>query len=178
VDRTTPSWIRSVLTLALIGSLAGFVSPVWAQAENVALSGRIFQSDGATPYANVTVRVIDQETGQAVASTTTGTDGSYAFETLDPGTYTFEVEVSDGVYQLDRAIQMGMDEQASISFTIKPTDDGGGAAAGGAAAATGMSATKKGLIIASIAFGAIVVGYLVYNNDDDEPNNEGSPFTP
>jgi len=174
VDRTTPSWMRSVLTLALVASLAGFVPVTWAQADNVALSGRIFQADGATPYANVTVRVMDQSTGEAVASTTTNTDGEYAFDTLDPGTYTFEVEVPDGIYQLDRAIQIGMDERASISFTVKPT--GGAAVGDGAAAAEagGMSAKKKGILLAVIVAGAIGVAVLLNN----ESNNEGSPFTP
>jgi hypothetical protein len=122
---------------------------------------------------------MDQETGQAVASTATGTDGSYSFESLDPGTYTFEVEVPDGVYQLDRAIQIGMDEQASISFTIKPAGDAGAAAAGtggGAAAAGGMSGAKKGWIIAAIAFGAIAIGFAL--NNDSTSNDEASPFTP
>jgi hypothetical protein len=175
VNRTTPSWIRSILTIALIGSLAGLGSTVWAQADNVALSGRIFQADGATPYANVTVRVMDQETGQAIASTATGTDGSYAFESLDPGTYTFEVEVPDGIYQLDRAVQIGMDEQASISFTIKPAAGAGAVPPpGGTGDSTGMSKKKKGWLIGAIAFGAVAVGVLLSNDD----SNEASPFTP
>jgi hypothetical protein len=178
VDRMTPSWIRFVLTIALVGSLAGFAPVAWAQAENVALSGRIFQADGATPYANVTVRVMDQETGEAVASTNTGTDGSYSFDTLDPGTYTFEVEVPDGIYQLDRAVQIGMDEQASISFTIKPAAGGGAVPPPGAGAdgGSGMGKKKKGWLIGAIAFGAVAVGVLL--SQDDNSNNEASPFTP
>ena len=177
VDRMTPSWIRFVLTIALVGSLAGFAPVAWAQAENVALTGRIFQADGATPYANVTVRVMDQETGQAVASTTTGTDGSYSFDTLDPGTYTFEVEVPDGIYQLDRAVQIGMDEQASISFTIKPAAGAGAVPPpGGTGNSTGMSNKKKGWLIGAIAFGAILIGVAL--SQDDDSNNEASPFTP
>ena len=95
------------MAVLLVSSLAA-ISPVsFAQAESVSLSGRIFQADGSTPNANVTVRVIDQATGAEVATTTTGTDGSYSFDTLAPGTYTFEVEVPDGIFQLDRAIQLG-----------------------------------------------------------------------
>ena len=143
MDRMTPSWIRFVLTIALVGSLAGFGTAAWAQASSVALSGRIFQADGATPYANVTVRVMDQTTGEAVASTTTGTDGSYSFDTLDPGTYTFEVEVPDGIYQLDRAVQIGADEAASISFTIKPAAGAGAVPPpGGSGGQDGMSKKK------------------------------------
>jgi hypothetical protein len=166
--------MRAAIAVLLVSSLAGISPVAFAQADSVSLGGRIFQADGSTPYANVTVRVMDKATGAEVGTTTTGTDGSYAFDALSPGTYTFEVEVPDGVFQLDRAIQLGSDEHASISFTVKPTavsppsgDHGGGG--------PGMSKKKKGLLIALITAGAIGVAFAL---DNDDKKNEGSPFTP
>lgn len=178
MQRIIPSWIRSFATVMIIGSLA-FVSPMAmaqdAATELVSLSGRIFQADGSTPYAQVTVRVMDQATGEEVGSTTTATDGSYSFETLNPGTYTFEVEVPDGVYQLDRAIEIGAGEKASISFTVKPT--GAAGAVPPDAAQQGMSKKKKGTLIAIISAGAVLAAWLLLD-DDDDPTNEASPALP
>ena len=174
MNRSIPSWTRTAVAVLLVSSLAAISPVAFAQADSVSLSGRIFQANGSTPYANVTIRVMDEATGAEVATTTTGTDGSYAFDALSPGTYTFEVEVPDGVFQLGRAIQLGADEHASISFTVKPAD-GATPPDGDQGDGEGMSKKKKGTLIAIIAFGAIGVVLLLEN---DEKKVEGSPFTP
>lgn len=176
MNSSIPSWMRTAMAVLLVSSLAAISPIAFAQAGSVGLTGRIFQANGSTPFANVTVRVMDKETGAEVASTTTGTDGSYSFDSLEPGTYTFEVEVPDGVFQLDRAIQLGADETASISFTVKPTG-AAGASTASQAAGQGMSKKKKGILIAIIAAGAIALAFAL-DDDDDDDNNEGSPFTP
>ena len=172
MNRSIPSWIRTFIAVLLVSSLSAISPIAFAQTDSVSLSGHIFQANGSTPNANVTVRVLDHATGAEVATTTTGMDGSYSFDSLPPGTYTFEVEVSDGIFQLDRAIQLGADEHASISFTVKPT---GGAVPPGSAD-QGMSGKKKGLLIALITAGAVGVYFLL--DDDDDNKNEGSPFIP
>lgn len=177
MNRATPSWIRSLVATLLAGCLI-FAAPLaQTPAEDVSLSGRIFQADGSTPYANVTIRILDKETGQEVATTTTDNDGSYAFEGLAPGDYTFEVEVADGIYQLDRAVSLGSAESASISFTVKPTPGAGGGVPP-AAAEEGMSKKKKGGLIAIIVSGALFLAWGISELSEDDDRGGASPFTP
>ena len=139
-----------------------------AAAESVTLSGRIFQADGATPLHAALVRVTNKDTGQVYVSAATDASGKYEFTDLPPGNYTFEVEVRDGVYQLDRTVSLGDSDTASVSFTVKPLPDAAAAKDSG----SGMSKKKKGGLIAIIAGGAIIG---VAASDD---NKNASPFTP
>ncbi len=55
------------------------------------LSGHVFLDNGTAgvvPLSDVQVSLIGASTGKTVATTTTGTDGSYSFSNLPPGDYT------------------------------------------------------------------------------------------
>jgi hypothetical protein len=136
----------------------------------VSLSGRIFQPDGSTPYAQATVRVTNQETGQVFTSGPTDTAGRYSFEELPAGTYTFEVEVEEGIYVLDRAVRIGDNESASISFTVKPEPP-----APDEKAPMGKK-KKRGILIAIITSGAVLLALAL--DDDDDDDDGVSPFVP
>lgn len=171
MNRSVTSRRLGLIILPLI--LALVVGPVaQAAAESVTLSGRIFQADGTTPLHGAMVRVTDQDTGQVHVSAATDAAGKYEFTDLPPGNYTFEVEVSDGIFQLDRSVRLGDSDTASISFTVKPQPD----IATGKKSGNGMSKKKKGGLIAIIAGGAVLL--VVILDDDDDDNNNASPFTP
>ena len=158
-----PTWKALAVLLAAV--MAG--APVAAAAaESVTLTGRIFQADGTTPLQGAFVRVINQETGEVSVSKRTDAAGKYKFKDLSPGIYTFEVQVTDGTYQLDRSVRLGDSETASISFTVKPEPDIP------AAKKEGMSKKKKGTLIAIISSGAVFLGTAASNRGD------ASPFTP
>jgi hypothetical protein len=166
--RSTP------LACLLVGSLLLAAPTLPAAAERVSLSGRIFQPDGATPYANAIVRVIHQETGATLSSVPTDVAGRYEFKDLPAGTYSFEVEVPEGIYRLDRSVALGENDTASVSFTVRPEhDDREGAPA---PAGEGMSARRKGILIATIGGGAALL--LILANDSGSGGGEASPFTP
>ncbi|MFQ5669650.1 MAG: carboxypeptidase-like regulatory domain-containing protein [Acidobacteriota bacterium] len=159
------TWIVGLFILALVPAA------LLAQEATspVALNGRIFQPDGATPYPNVVVRVINQETGQEFTSAPTDAGGHYAFQELPPGAYRFEVEVDNGIYQLDRTVRISEGEVATISFNVKPDE---GEKKGGAPLPHGK---KRAGIIIPIAVGGAVLLAVALNDDD---NDEASPFTP
>ncbi len=158
----------------LLAALGLAVAGLAVAAEQVSLSGRIFQPDGATPYANAIVRIINQETGEALVSAPTDAAGRYEFKDLPPGTYSFEVEVPEGIYRLDRQVALGENDTASISFTVKPEEDDHGEAAP-AHSGPGMSPRRKGTLIALIGGGAALLVGLSTNDSD---GGEASPFTP
>ena len=158
-------WTAGIVLTQIVALTIG---PVAQAAESVTLSGRIFQADGTTPLHNALVRVTDQDTGQVHVSAATDAAGKYEFKDLPPGNYTFEVEISDGIYQLDRSVRLGDSDTASISFTVKPQPD----IPTGKQTGDGMSGKKKGGLIAIIGGGAVL---LVVALDDDD---DASPFTP
>lgn len=169
MNRAVRSWVEKALACMVVFSLCGIAPMAQSGSETVSLSGRIFQPDGSTPFNQAVVRVTNTETGREYTSAPTDSAGRYAFAGLPAGTYTFEVEVEEGIYVLDRAVQIGENESASISFTVKPEPQEG-------AGAAGMSGKKKGALIAIIAGGAILLGVLL-SQDDDEKDG-ASPFTP
>jgi len=61
-------------------------------AEMGVLRGKISDSSGA-PVANATLTATNAETGQ-IRTATTGTDGSYRFDQLPPGSYVLKVEAA------------------------------------------------------------------------------------
>ena len=75
-------WLLLLLVPSLIAQTAGMG----------ALTGRIVDSSG-NPVANATVTVTSVENGQA-RSATTGTDGSYRFDDLPPGSYRMKLEAA------------------------------------------------------------------------------------
>lgn len=150
--------------MLLVAALFMSTLPVVAETPaDVALSGRIFQPDGTTPYQGATVRVVHQETGEVFTSLSTDANGEYWFESLDPGTYSFEVRVEEGVYQLNRAVRIGEQQTASISFTVKPE------AVPGAPPADGEKKKKRGALIAIVGAGVILTGILILDDDDNDP---------
>ena len=161
------SHLWRALALSMILILAG-APIVRAGAEPVSLGGRIFLPDGTTALQGATVVVRNQETAQVYASRPTDAAGRYKFDDLPPGTYTFRVETDAGVFTLDRAVQLGGSDTASVSFTIKPEPD-----IPARAANKGMSKKKKGTLIAIIGGGAILLAVALDDDDDD-----ASPFIP
>ncbi|MEZ5039334.1 MAG: SdrD B-like domain-containing protein [Saprospiraceae bacterium] len=59
------------------------------------LNGNGIQDDGDTGVEGVTVNLKD-ESGEVIETTTTGPDGSYSFENLDPGTYSVQFVLPSG----------------------------------------------------------------------------------
>ena len=72
-DTATPTVVPGA------GAIAGHV---WQD-----LNGDGLQSPGDPPLAGVALTLYESATGQALFSTTTGSDGSYRFATLSPGYY-------------------------------------------------------------------------------------------
>lgn len=110
-------WLLLLLVPSLIAQTAGMG----------ALTGRIVDSSG-NPVANATVTVTSVENGQA-RSATTGTDGSYRFDDLPPGSYRMKLEAAGfQTLEIPSATVDGtkpsvVDEmlQVSAPTTTKPT---------------------------------------------------------
>ncbi|MFQ5766643.1 MAG: carboxypeptidase-like regulatory domain-containing protein [Acidobacteriota bacterium] len=155
--RSIPISLRIILVCLLVSGLG--VQPFTAQDKKpggimVSLSGRIFRPDGTTPYDGAVIKIINEETGQVFTSEPTGVTGEYQFTDLPAGTYTFQVDVPEGVYKLGRAVRIGESETASISFTVKPEPVKKGAAL----PASGKKSLTRGQLALIIIGGAVVVG--------------------
>src|SRR5207244_9869218 len=72
---------------------------------------------GAVP--GVTVRARNQETGLTRSATSDGA-GSYRLPALPPGTYSLVAELASFGTESRPAIVLGIDQTATMDFTLKP----------------------------------------------------------
>jgi carboxypeptidase family protein len=187
VTRFALRYFRMTVVLLVVAALVPAFPVVRAAEGTVNLSGRIFQPDGTTPFQGAIVRVVKQDSGEAFNSTPTDATGHYEFRDLPAGTYNVEVEVPDGIYQLNRSVRIGQNDTASISFTVKPQPAPPPPPPPPAAAAPESGAPapaspdkdkrrKKGILWASIGGGAALLAIVASGNNGD--NQPASPSTP
>ncbi len=102
---------KLAVILGLIGLIVGVVSPSYAATEPAApgadeINGLVWDDrnkDGVNDadevaFPGAIVTLIDEATGTAVATVTTGADGLYSFPGLTGGPYTVQVETDPAVY--------------------------------------------------------------------------------
>ena len=164
--------VRRSLSMIVVLALAWTVAGVPARAlqgtaAGVSLSGRLFQADGVTPLSGARVRLTDPATGKSFESAPTDSSGRYELGGLAPATYQVEVEVPEGIYQLNRSVRLGEADQASISFTVKPETLAAGATGAGALAAP-EEKKRKGALLAIILGGAALAALVLSDDDDNE----------
>ena len=105
-----------VLSLFLLGALLVFSQPVAAQA-TAAVVGTIRDPTGATvPGARVSVTNVQTA---LVASSTTGTDGTYTILLLPVGEYRLQVEAAGFQAYVRSGITLAVNDKPTIDVTLQ-----------------------------------------------------------
>jgi len=116
--QTKKLWV-SLVVLGLFISLAG--ANAYAQAASGEILGRVTDQQGAV-VAGATVTAKDTTTGRT-RTTTTNTEGNYAFPLLQPGTYEVTAEAPNmgkGV----ATVQVLLQQRKDANFSLKPAAEG------------------------------------------------------
>jgi carboxypeptidase family protein len=101
------------LWIALL-SVPGFA---WAQGSNATISGTVSDpSGGAVPGADMTLKTLG--TG-AIASTTSGPDGLYAFPNLAPGMYELTVAAKGFREYKQRGLSIGFNDKVRLDIKLE-----------------------------------------------------------
>lgn len=119
------------------------------------------------PLANLTLNVVNIDTGSVVATSTTSANGAYSFDNLPPGNYTVQVMSPGGSVLNTRNVLVAAGLAATLNFTLTASQlAAAGIAAGGAAAGGGLStATVLGIAGGSAA----AIGTFIALRDDPSP---------
>jgi len=121
--------------------------------------------------ANTRMQLRNVTSGELVANTTTGADGTFRFERVPaPATYTVEIVTNDGRI-IGATAALGVAANASVTgvavtATAATAGAGGAAAGAGAAAAGGASAAgvSTAIVVTSIAAAAGATGLIIAAN--------------
>ncbi len=87
-------------------SVIGDMTLVVTYLSSVVLEGTVVEFPKGSPVKGAAVKVKEINTGRLVSATTSGTDGSYAFAEMDPGTFMIEVEAEN--YQKEERVAVVM----------------------------------------------------------------------
>src|SRR5262245_29077615 len=162
-----------LLTLVLMSSLLLGTPAAWATDGPAALSGGI-RDGGRAPLPGARLWAAPAGGGRLFRSEPAGSDGGFELGGLPAGACELAVEFDGGLYVVEapvvlvpgikRAVQVavGRAAQGRVSPAAEPTPD-----AGGARSNIWNNPLSAGLIVLGAA---IVVGAVVKNVTDDEPN--------
>jgi hypothetical protein len=130
------------------------------------VSGTVSGPNG--PLANLTVNIINVDTGTVVGTTTTSANGAYSIANLPPGNYTVQVTNQTGAVLSTRNVLVAAGVAATLNITLTASQlAAAGIAAGGAAATGGGFST--GAILGIAGAGAAGIGTAVALNSDPSP---------
>lgn len=103
----------AILAVALLILASG--SAVWSQSVQGVITGTVTDPTGAVvPNAAVTITNVDTNISQ---NTTTGSDGSYRFSLVPPGTYTVEIKAAN--FAAVRASGLVVEASQIVPYNVK-----------------------------------------------------------
>ncbi|MFQ5890502.1 MAG: carboxypeptidase-like regulatory domain-containing protein [Gemmatimonadota bacterium] len=182
-------FLATLLTL-LMALGPPFASHVPAQAGGGSIRGIIYESDGTTRLVGATVMAIDVKTGTRYTSDLTGENGAYRIAGLPAGTYDVVVESGGILFVAANLIDLGRNQQFSVSYSIQPQkpasreieglpSPAGAAELVGEFRGVGPAGAARESFWTSpwgiVTIGVIALGVGLLVGDDDE---DGSPSGP
>ena len=189
--------IRRMAVVLLIFALALSASPeVRAQAEasgqgpsTASLHGKVFGADRQTPVSGAVVRAVKGDGVQVFSSLPTDEKGSYSISGISLGNYEIVVEMSDGVYLVEKPLALSEAKSYALSLANVPSENVEKRVPAIDKPVKGYAWTLEGKSpkgafwkspggIAIIAGGALALLLLALNDGDNGDNNKGSSSTP
>jgi hypothetical protein len=106
--------------LVILVFLSLCASPGYAQSlEGTSISGRILSTDQAAPISGAIVKAADIKSKKIYESNPTAKNGYYEISGLESGTYDIAVQVDDGLYLVNKLLNLGTDQSHTLSLTLK-----------------------------------------------------------
>ena len=188
--------IRRVAVVLLILALSLSPGVVSAQADaagqgplTTSLQGRVFGADRVTPVSGAVVRAVKGDGVQVYSSLPTDEKGAYSISGISLGNYEIVVEVSDGVYLVEKPLALTEAKPYGLSLANVPSENVEKRVPAVDKPVKGYAWTLEGKNpkgafwkspggIAIIAGGALAILLLALNDDDNGDNNKGSSSTP
>jgi hypothetical protein len=192
-------WLRGAAALLLIFllTLSG-TSMAQAQADasgqgptTAILQGRVFGADRVTPVSGAVVRAVRGDGVQVYSSLPTDSKGAYTISNIALGSYDIVVEVSDGIFVVEKTLGVTEAKTYGLSLANVPSESVEKRVAAIDKPVKGYAWTLEGNTpkggfwkspggIAIIAGGAAAILALILSNGGDDNNNNGgsSPSTP
>ena len=115
IFRNTPLLSCSALFVTGAG-LASVAAPAYAQVASAALAGTVADPSGA-PIAGAAVSALNTGTGVS-QSTTSGSDGTYTFSTLQPGIYRVTVTETGFAKSVQEGVQLTIGQAATLKTPL------------------------------------------------------------
>jgi len=101
-------------------SVIGTISLMVTYLSAVVLEGTVIEFPKGNPVNGASVKVKDMDSGKLLATTTTGSDGGYAFAGISPGTFVVEVE-AEGFQREERVAVVMLKD--TVDFTLHKVVD-------------------------------------------------------
>jgi outer membrane receptor protein involved in Fe transport len=115
LDRGESMRLRTFAMLAVALLILASGGAVWSQTVQGVITGTVTDPTGAVvPNASVTITNVGTNISQ---STTTGSDGSYRFSLVPPGTYTLEVKATN--FATVRASGLVVEASQTVPYSVK-----------------------------------------------------------
>jgi len=115
LDRGESMRLRTFAMLAVALLILASGGAVWSQTVQGVITGTVTDPTGAVvPNASVTITNVGTNISQA---TTTGSDGSYRFSLVPPGTYTLEVKAAN--FATVRASGLVVEASQTVPYSVK-----------------------------------------------------------
>jgi len=154
------------LALFMAVSTALFLVPVpgWS-ADDAQFGGRVFESDGITPYEGVVIALYDAGNEQVYWSDSTGTEGTFLIDEAPAGTYAVVAETGEGAFLTAETLEIQAGDNRPLSLTLK-------VAPGQSQSGSQLEPWKKWTIAGGIGVAALV---LVLDVTDSAGERIASP---
>jgi len=154
-----------VLMMTVGGAFSGVAAAQQAPSETATVTGTAQQAN-LQPLSGARVQIRSVDTGQIVASTTSGQAGEFTFADLQPGNYIIEIiDATARVTGTTQLVTVAPGVSTSVSVTV--------AAAGASIGSGGFSILGLGPVTSMAvlgAAGAASVSAVVVTRDDASPS--------
>ncbi len=118
--KKVPSATRIASFLIILAFISLIASPGYTQSlKGTSISGRILSSDQAAPIIGAIVKAADIKSKKIYESKPTAKNGYYEISGLESGTYDIAVQVDEGLYLVNKLLNLGENQSHTLSLTLK-----------------------------------------------------------
>jgi hypothetical protein len=159
---------RRPLAAVLVAVFSTFLSLPPALAMDASFSGKVFEADGSTPRAGVTVNLVKGEGESIYTSPATSADGTFLIDGAPAGRYSLLVDTEQGAFLSPDPLELQAGVNKPLALSLSSS---GGEMQTGVGSAEPMKPWLKWLTVGLIGVAALYVGQRVVN-----PESDGSEF--
>ncbi len=120
--KKVPSVARTISFLVIISFLSLVISPGYSQSlKGSSIKGRILSSDQNAPVAGAIVKAANIKSKKIYESKPTIENGYYEISGLQKGTYDIAVQMDEGLYVVNKLLNLGENKSHTLSLALKET---------------------------------------------------------